>query len=509
MQANPRRRERTVILLILLLAATLRLWGLGGKSLWFDEIMTADKASKSFGAMIEAIKDHDAHPPFYQTVVWLWMRCGRPWLLFGGRDGFVRFPSAVAGVVGVWLACLIARRLFGRNAAVAAALLMAVSYFHIYYSQEARLHALVTTLFLAQTYLLLRIIHQRGRAAWGWWAAYGFLGLLSLYTYALSILTIGALAVLYLWLTRRRRRQLAEWVAVHVVIGLLFLPWVPVLRQTAARVAESVEIRADAAGSPGPIEIASGFASWGVGPFQWVGRERAGAVVGLALVLVAGAGVVMRKTSRPAKILGTLFLLPLAGYLLMPMPRVQAYDPKHLAFLQPLLMIALAGVRFPALCCRRSRTSAPMVPLIIAAAALNVFALGSYYDPDFEKENWRALFEEVGAKLALRDAIIFNPNRLGFAVEYYAEAPAAMAGVKLLAERGAPLALEGKQLPPTVERIWLIECRNPVSMPSEHIRENLSRHHWSLVERARYLGALGYVQWTLLEREAPSGETVP
>ena len=71
------RRDRVAVLVILLAAFCLRLWGLGEKSLWLDEIMTVENASRPFGQMIEHLEKFDAHPPLYQALVWLWLRVGR------------------------------------------------------------------------------------------------------------------------------------------------------------------------------------------------------------------------------------------------------------------------------------------------------------------------------------------------------------------------------------------------------------------------------------------------
>jgi len=476
------------------LALILRLWRVGAKSLWLDETMTVANASRPFMAMIEHLKKFDAHPPLYQAIEWLWLR-------LGAGDGFARFPSVVAGVVGVWLTYLISRRLFGRAASLAATLLMTVSCFNIYYSQEARLNALVTTLFLAQVYLLLRILHQRGKAGWGWWAAYGFVALVSLYTYAPCILTIGALAVVYLWLSRKGRRQFVELIVIHVMVGLLFLPWVPILRRTTARLNESVLHAQDAAGRPGPVRLANGFAAWGAGPHEFDPDALLGAGVGLALVIAGGIAVMRRRTRRPAKILGALFLLPLAAYLIMPMPRVQAYDARHLIFLQPLLLIALAGARTSVRRCSAQRGLMPLFYVMAAVIFLNILSLSHYYPASVQKENWRGLFEDVAPKLMAEDAIIFNPGYVGFAMEHYAGSADARSGIKALAQRGAPVTTD-------VQRIWLIECSSPVSKPWPDLSESLAKRNWTDVDHRAFPGRVGDLQWTLYTRSdsvAPEG----
>ena len=246
--------------MILILAATLRLWGLGAKSLWLDEILTVQKASMSFSDMMSQIRQHDAHPPLFQIMEWLWLRLDK-------GDAYARAPSVLAGVACVWLCFLIARRLFGRKAALAAAVMATISYFGIFYSQEARLFSFMAALFLGQVCLLLAILERRGKAGWGLWLAYGLVGLASLYTYALCALTAGALGLLYLGLTWRRHRQFGRWLAVHAAIALLFLPWVPTLQARTADLEASVRAHHDSIGRPTDSEIAGGIADWAIGPW--------------------------------------------------------------------------------------------------------------------------------------------------------------------------------------------------------------------------------------------------
>ena len=522
--AKPSRRPRRVsrheiaLLLILLLVAALRLWGIGAKSLWLDEIMTVQKASMPFSQMMEQIKQHDAHPPLFQIVEWGWLRLGR-------GDGFARIPSAAFGVAAVWLAYLIARRLFSKRTGLFAALLMALSYFHIYYSQEARLFSLVTTLFLAQVYVLLRILHQRGKAHWAWWSAYGLLALLSLYTYALCVVTIAALAVVYLlhiW-KRPQQRQLKQWIAVHIVVALLFLPWVPVLEATTAKVRAAAKAFGEERGRPGPAELATGFASWAVGPLNWQSSESGGALFGAILLIGGGVGLFMRPTRKAAKVLAILFCVPLLGYLAMPMPRVHEYDPKHLAFLQPILLIALAAFRLPFGGHATHKSARAAVYVVFMLMALNLWTFSTYFSGDFQKERWPDACADVVPRLDREDAIVFNPERIGFAFSHYARSPRGPNWIRQLAEAGAPLTWEyvirfNQQNPEVelpslsnrIQRVWVIECANSVSSPSPFAHSKLVRQGFRSVDSAKYSGSLGYVQWVLYQRTGTERkETTP
>lgn len=486
MELNRLRRTRHAVLwtaLILVVAATLRFWALGEKSLWLDEIMTIDKAGGSFTAMMEKIRSHDAHPPLFQIVEWLWLRTGT-------SDAWARVPAALAGVLGVWLSMRIARRLFGRRAMYAAGVLMALSAFHVFYSQEARLQTLVTALFLAQVCLLLRIVDCRGRAGWKLWGAYGLVGLMSLYTYALSILTIGALAVLYLWLTRRHKPQWAHWLIVHAAIGLLFLPWVPTMHERTTMLEASIRQHGDAVGRPTCAELAEGVTAWVAGPHPF-GSVRARAVCGAVFVLAALAVLLARRTRRPAKLFAALFVLPLIGYLVLPMPRVHQYEAKHLMFLQPILLIALAGIR-PSVRQAGRAFRLPAVLMALALAAPNAWSLDFYYDRAYEKENWHGLCADVVPRLEGADLVLFNPNYVGFAFDYYSDVPNGKAGAEGLRP--------GVKIDPRYRRIWLIEGRSPVERPVERVPGILAAAGWQETESRAYPGVVGDVKWTLYVR---------
>ena len=497
-----RRLHRTILLVILFLALCLRAWGLGEKSLWLDEIMSVENATERFtntpvaySAMIAHLKTFDAHPPVYQTILWLWLHVGR-------GDGFVRFPSVLAGLAGIWLAYLVAKRLLGRRAALVTAFLLAISSFHVYYSQEARLNVWIVAFFLGQIYLLIRIIDLRGKAGWGWWTAYGLLAILGLYTYVLCILTLGALAVAYVWLTWKRRPQWIHLILVHVLVGAMFFPWYHyILRDLTKNLEQSVAAHGDAVGRPDPIVLADGVAAWTFGPFPQDHPQIAWPVLGGAFVIVAAAALATRRAKRSAKALGLLLVLPMAAYLLLPMPRVQAYDPKHLIFLQPLLLMILAGVRSSPKQALRWKRAMPLVYVVLAVAALNVMTLASYYRSETQKENWRQVFQDVDGRIQSSDAFLFSPMYTGRAFEYYAIDPDSKKAVLQLAVRGFNLSRREFTPNDELKRLWLIECKSPVSRPISTHRGQLAKRGWRSESEKRYPGMFGYVQWTLFTRD--------
>jgi hypothetical protein len=156
-------------------ALVLRLYGLGDKPFWLDEVTSLRRATAS---LPDLVNDSliNTHYPSYFLVLWLVAKLGTgQWLL--------RLPSALCGATAAALACVIGRRVSGARAGAIAGMLMAVSPFEVQFGQEARSYTLVSCLILTAIYGLVRLAQQPAAAALplsrkdglaGPWIAYGF-----------------------------------------------------------------------------------------------------------------------------------------------------------------------------------------------------------------------------------------------------------------------------------------------------------------------------------------------
>lgn len=126
---------------ILLFATGLRMMALNTRPLWYDEAFAVLFAEKGFRAMLAgtltpvAGAAADVHPIVYYTMLNGWMG------LVGQPPLAVRLPSVFFGLITVAVIYAIGRRLFGKTAAIVAALIVSASPFQVYYSQEARMYA--------------------------------------------------------------------------------------------------------------------------------------------------------------------------------------------------------------------------------------------------------------------------------------------------------------------------------------------------------------------------------
>ncbi len=112
------------------------------------------------------------------------------WLL-GDTAFALRLPLALVAVAAIPLLYLLVRVSFRRTEAVFAAALLAVSYWHLYYSRVAHWSISYGTLLLG---VLVCIMLGLRRGGWGWYAAGGVLLGLGIYTYNIDPIAVVATA---------------------------------------------------------------------------------------------------------------------------------------------------------------------------------------------------------------------------------------------------------------------------------------------------------------------------
>ncbi len=217
------RGEHLLLLAILCLGLFLRVYNLGGESLWYDEVISVGLAHMT-PAEIIADRAHNVHPPFYFLVLRGWVA------LFGDSEFAVRLLSVVFGCFAILMIYKVGRLLFDKEVGMRASLLLAVSAFHIQYSQEARAYSLLVLLTLASFYCFLKLLKEKNN-----WLSMGYVlsSALLAYThyYGLFVLVAQNLYFATLLLLPRKDFQLTlkRWLILQSLIVLLFVPWVPIL----------------------------------------------------------------------------------------------------------------------------------------------------------------------------------------------------------------------------------------------------------------------------------------
>jgi hypothetical protein len=152
-QATPpdrlKRATPLIVLCLTTLGAGLRFYDIGSKGLWLDEAFSVWLGWQPLPEMIAWLLKVDQHPPLYYALLHLWMT-------FGDNAIIVRSLSAFIGTLTVPVFYVLGKTLGDWKLGLTAALLLAISPFHVRFAQETRMY---TTLTLNACIALLFFFH--------------------------------------------------------------------------------------------------------------------------------------------------------------------------------------------------------------------------------------------------------------------------------------------------------------------------------------------------------------
>ncbi len=225
MQTNDAQKRMPILLLLILLVGLgLRLYRLGSESLWLDEGVTVYYARLSLAEIFSRISTEEFNPPLYYSLIHAWIH------LAGDSEFSVRMPSVIFGVLSIFVIYKTARLMAGNEVGLLAALILALNRFHVHFSQEARVYALLVFLTLLSFYYFLRLTQEfHGKLILGYIVA-GFF-LMHTHVYALFIILTQNLYFILRWFQTAGIQQitLKRWIVLQLGLFILFLPWLTVL----------------------------------------------------------------------------------------------------------------------------------------------------------------------------------------------------------------------------------------------------------------------------------------
>ncbi len=213
---------------VLGLGLGLRLYRLGVQSIWYDEGVSLYLAGQTVPDLIRHTAA-DIHPPLYYLLLHFWTR------LAGDSEFSAAFLSVIWGLLLVAFVYRVGMRLAGRRAGLAAAALVALSPFNLWYSQEIRMYTLGALLGLAATWYGSRCVAEArngapgsGLGACALYALAAATGLYTLYYFAFLLIALNLWVV---WRILRRptgRGAWVRWLAAQIAVVVLYAPWLPI-----------------------------------------------------------------------------------------------------------------------------------------------------------------------------------------------------------------------------------------------------------------------------------------
>lgn len=189
---------------ILLLALALRIWDLNSP-LWYDEIMTVQTHLRlPWGDMMQSYSMNHHYLFSLQAKASI--------AVLGDANWVLRLPAMVFGLGSIAALWWLARDLAGRNVAHITALLLAISYHHIWFSQNARGYSELAFFCSLAMILFLRGVRQ---PSLGIWVGYGLCLALAIFTHLTGAFFFVAQGLV--WLVIAIRATLSDGIRTPVV----------------------------------------------------------------------------------------------------------------------------------------------------------------------------------------------------------------------------------------------------------------------------------------------------
>ncbi|HXE57628.1 MAG TPA: glycosyltransferase family 39 protein [Gemmatimonadales bacterium] len=220
------RAERLALGLSVALALALRLPGLG-HGLWFDEIQTlVDYVRLPLDRIVTTYDSQNQHL-LYSVAA------GAVTALAGESAWALRLPAVLFGVASLWALHRFARLVTDRREAILAVAFLAVSYHHVWFSQNARGYTGLLLWTLLASAAFLRLLTGRYRSGWRTALAYGAAMALGIYTHVTAAFVALAHALVWLGLAIRGRGPdpVPGVAGLALAANLTLLLYAPVLPQ--------------------------------------------------------------------------------------------------------------------------------------------------------------------------------------------------------------------------------------------------------------------------------------
>ena len=398
--------------LVLTVAAGLRFYDLGSTSIWFDEAVSWQQATLPFFRMLGATS-HDAHPPLHNIIL------NATITLFGdSRDST---KGAVCSARRCQCLCDLQARhsSLGQITGLFAALLLALSPFHIAYSSEARTYTLLA---FTATLFVLTVVRALRSPSWATLAASAAASTALLYshTYGSFVFVAVNFFILLAFIAGATGIRVGwkSWLGAQAIAALLFVPWLLVW---------------DAVGAHGTIRGTAGWIPKPTSQFLLLTLEK---VAGnwLLLVILAGFATLSiinfaavhsflskalavpppmtgRKTQpwlglewQNGILLAWLIGPLLAGYLISLSIQPILVARYLICSLPAFLLLAAAGLRSITSTSRHSNLATGVALLVIVA--INILHL-QYSNLTPWRNDHRTLMHEFSARYRPSDRVIF------------------------------------------------------------------------------------------------------
>ena len=222
--ASDKQLDYILLVVIIVMAAVLRLWKLGQVPFMHDEFSALLRTRfDNFHDFIQQGVMPDSHPIGVQAFLWLWVR------IFGWSELWIKLPFALMGIGSIYFIYLIGRQWFNRKVGLFSAAFFAVSQFTIFYSQLARPYAAGLFFVLLMAWFWHRIVFEEKKPSIGVYIGFTLSAWACSLMQYFSIAQAGMIFLTGLFFLPKERRK-AYWISGLGAV-VLFAPTLPIFYQ--------------------------------------------------------------------------------------------------------------------------------------------------------------------------------------------------------------------------------------------------------------------------------------
>lgn len=215
-------KENKLLLLLIFIGAIFRFYKIDFQSVWLDEIHTINEANPniSISELYSSLLVSDPHPPLYFILVQLFFK------IFGYSTFVLKMFSALMGVGGLFAIYFLGKELINKKVGLIAVVLLSVNYFHIYYSQEARMYSMLFFTTTLSFYFLVRFLNKPSIKTV---VSHAFFAALMIYTHFFALFALCAEYVILLFFIIKpynidRKKMVFFSVLSGVITLILYIP---------------------------------------------------------------------------------------------------------------------------------------------------------------------------------------------------------------------------------------------------------------------------------------------
>jgi mannosyltransferase len=381
------------ILALTILGSILRIANIG-YSFNGDDFIIVNSLQGNLSSAVGEIVTGSPYSPLYYVILKIWLS-----MINSTSEIAVRTLSVAFGTVSIPMLYFVGRLLFDHRISLLAALLLALSPFHIEQASQPKPNTLLVLLVLCALYSFLCWSRDRRKRDL---IGFVFFSILGLYTHNHFYFALFAVDAFWLvaWLRTPDRKDWKSWLVANMVWVFSLIPWMPILFGQAERI---VATTPGVSLIWGPLELAAtfslGYSGWTMSgmsvdkTFQLSDIPAnapviIGAIIGFGALLVAGLCHARRNLNTALAVVLLIVPVVVTYILAIVSPVFSAWTAKSLiaSSVGYYFLLAVGMVKFPS---RRLGTLlGVLVFLLISYSLFNYF----FREDEFgRKSNWRNL----------------------------------------------------------------------------------------------------------------------